>query len=498
MDTEEFLAKALHRVQPRSPRPFTPFPVLVSPEFRALLKRRYPALSHHPDAQAYWRLLAYFLFPQFVEMETKRTIVPYETIAELVGQHSHAHGFKAERWLHEFAHNVLPLDLQDYRYVEGKARTAHAHLDEAILTARFQEQVQKSKGTRVELVTGQQVTVRERRRQLEHYKQSLAESAAQIAPDHPAWELLEYLNSRPQTLLHKYWKQNRQRVVATIAQLPSDTNQQWETKQWCQRAFTLIDELPNLFYSSTPRSPRLFAQSMNLNQLPRDLRRIIFTGAVELDLRACQLAVVARQWDIPLLQDFLESGGSIWSELLSAVSSGPEKKDLLKRAVYAVVFGMSPTNLRHLLNEGDGEDSGLGNQATQMFLHHPLIQALLKARSRQQKLIKQARGCADAFGRWHVLSQDAREGDSEAPGMTSLMASVVQSYELKLMLPILPILKSNQQIYILSWLHDGVTLHFGNKSKQEEQIRRLQKAVARQAREMGICSSLEVQHLTAS
>lgn len=117
-----------------------------------------------------------------------------------------------------------------------------------------------------------------------------------------------------------------------------------------------------------------------------------------------------------------------------------------------------------------------------------LVLPLLAARTRQQRKVITMRGDTDAFGRWIDNPLGAHD-------VLSVLAAVVQSHELKIMLSLLPILKSEDQIYLLSWLHDGVTLQFGNHTKKQRQIRKLKEAIRLTVDTMGIATRLDVKEL---
>jgi hypothetical protein len=110
-------------------------------------------------------------------------------------------------------------------------------------------------------------------------------------------------------------------------------------------------------------------------------------------------------------------------------------------------------------------------------------------------------GVYDAFDPWLTLSETKRWNKENgkydhATNVRSIMAAVMQSYELRIMMAILPVLKAEKQVYLLYWLHDGVCLHFGNSSKKAQKIRRLQKAVRTEARQLNVAMELEVEELT--
>jgi DNA polymerase II large subunit len=59
------------------------------------------------------------------------------------------------------------------------------------------------------------------------------------------------------------------------------------------------------------------------------------------------------------------------------------------------------------------------------------------------------------------------------------------------MMSILPILKNDSQTKTFSWLHDGATIHFGDKTERAFQIAKMQRAVDSTANELRIPTSLD-------
>jgi hypothetical protein len=176
-----------------------------------------------------------------------------------------------------------------------------------------------------------------------------------------------------------------------------------------------------------------------------------------------------------------------------------EYKPLLKRTVYSVVFGMSRRNLRAQLAQGTGaadQEPGVGDEAAERVLGHPLMRALLGARARASRRVWKERGARDAWGTWVATAWEFDEGRGKpVQDVPSVLARVVQSYELRLLLPVLGVAEAEEQVYLLSWLHDGVTVHLGNQTKAGRHLRKLAGAVRGEAERLGMATALEVKRL---
>jgi len=488
--------------------PYKPQPVAVSAGFRRLVLRTYPALAAAPDERtaAYWRILQYVLFSLFADEYTGDTILPYQTVAALVGVHPKSHGFNAGAWLAAFSRDVgLPLNPSDYCYLQGEARTVRPQVDAAVLAALGDECRQRrvqGGQERVWFASGERVSRRGERDVQRAYEEQLAAlSRSSVGPNHPARRLVEYFLHAPPDCLERVLKRNLPGVREKVAALPVSTERERAKRHFCERLLVTLGSgsaLGRMFYTGSERTPRVFAAGTSVHQLPRDLRQKAFAGCYECDLRAAQLAIVARLWDIAPLQEFLEGGGSIWEEL-AGVAGVPaaENKPILKRTVYSVVFGMGSKNVRAQLADGTIHGPGVGAVAAARVLKHPLMRALFGARRRVSRRVWGAGGARDTWGNWVPTAWGTtsdRNAERERPvrDVPSVLAAVVQSYEMRLLLPVLGVIAAEPQVYLLSWLHDGVTLHLGNKEKANRHLRKLAAAVQKEADAQAMTTRLEV------
>src|SRR5690606_25000305 len=86
--------------------------------------------------------------------------------------------------------------------------------------------------------------------------------------------------------------------------------------------------------------------------------------------------------------------------------------------------------------------------------------------------------------------------DAQQAAFRSLLAYEAQSYELALLLPLVPIMRNNKQIYLIGYLFDAIIVELGNVSKRERHIKQFQKAVDRRATELDIPTRLGSKLLT--
>lgn len=73
----------------------------------------------------------------------------------------------------------------------------------------------------------------------------------------------------------------------------------------------------------------------------------------------------------------------------------------------------------------------------------------------------------------------------------SLWSYVIQSYELRLILAALPVIKKHQQVYLLATHHDSITVMYGNKGKARWQLKAVVKAIESEAERLRIPVAVE-------
>ena len=462
----------------------------VSAPFRELILERYPALREGGDAELYRRMLQTLLFSTFLDEATGWTVLSHEVLAALAGKNPHNGGFRSEDLLDRFSREVAPLQFTPACYREGRARTVELQLDDPLREAVAAELERARHRVDADLVwftSGDRCSRRSVGQWQKEREQEAKRAIAAIPTDHPATKLLRFLNRQPPQTLRKILNKNWANLNAAVEALPRATAQAQRQAGYCDRVVAALAEDQRHRYRSVPHSPRLFAYGASVNQLPRKLRKIALAGTTGLDLRAAQLAIVARLWEVGPLQDFLQSGESFWTHMLGTLKLDEANKPILKRVIYAITFGMGRTAYHRLLSEGhrspagDVLESGIEKKRARSFFAHRLVKALLKGRGEEAKRIRRHGGAEDAFGSWIAIRET---------GAPAVMAAVCQSYELRLMLAALPHFQEGG-VSIVSWLHDGVALHFRYPSKKPAQIRRIKQAVKQAAKKMSMHTEFE-------
>jgi hypothetical protein len=410
--------------------------------------------------------------------------VPYDHLKHLVGACSTSKAFCAQEWLDGFSRDVWPLAILPYSKREGKARMVRRDLPRFVEDLIDMEPLVLAKET-VWFFNGSLVSQGKVDAEVRRYMAQIRLLADGVEADHPAYELLTLLNQTPPHKMAQLLRVNKAATLAEFDAMPEDSPYKRRRKQCAKHNLQAVRDMTGkMVYQAVEKSPRLYTLGPTIHCLPRRLRKSLLSGCVSLDARACQLAIVARRWNIPGLLKFLETGRNIWKELLTYIGGDDSCKETLKPAIYGIVFGMTMWRLRQLLSGGDDKVPGLPDvKMVRLFLKHPLIKELLQARRARMDSLRRDRFIVDAFGRRF----DYRGHDKQ---LRSLLAQEVQSYEVYLMLSLLPVFRAERDLTVISFLHDGVTV-WVPQDKRSRIVTRLKREFDKRAGELGFSTALE-------
>lgn len=145
-------------------------------------------------------------------------------------------------------------------------------------------------------------------------------------------------------------------------------------------------------------------------------------GCLELDLKNCQLDIVAAIFKVESVKAFLRTGKSFWTEMLEWL--GLPKK-AIKKALYNLIYGMHPSHVMCFLREDLCEQSIYYMDNT--FLDHPLVIDVANAIKQAKIDIVAKGGMMSEYG-WAKL-----EGhDIKSHEIDSFLSCCIQTYELKM------------------------------------------------------------------
>ena len=252
------------------------------------------------------------------------------------------------------------------------------------------------------------------------------------------------------------------------------------------------DPVPRYKPSYLGNTVRVFTSGYSYCNINKKLRRTLQPDWIELDLASAQLAIVAHDWGLTEVKEFLRAGESIWQSLYEFMEWDGYKggvpievaKPSLKKGLYAAIFGASKSTIRKEMYDTFAEGAfQVGFLASRKFMAriflHPLVEQLLRERENQIAKIEDDGKATDTFEREIRLSSDT--------DARSVLAQLAQAKELELLLPALDVAESelhradeaeeSPRFWIVLWQHDGFSVHVRDQSRRDTYVGRFQEAV---------------------
>lgn len=452
----------------------------VSAEFRNLVQDRYGIVK-----DAHWNLLQYMLFDgQRLKENDEGIVMNYELVQFLCGSNDSAYDL-----LMDFETCTgIQMNLSPYYMFSSTARTVCPEIAPEITNALRSEFRRRHRvaGDKVLFRTGEPYSdykwKKARKELLDHIM------GQRLSEDKPTRELVEYLHShRVQMWLQKQVEMKADQVYEAIFAMPEGVS-----KEYAHRVFHRIEQYAYIEYKACNNTARINAIHDNILSLPADLRNIFFGGCYNLDLKAAQLCIIADLWDLPQMKAFLKEGKSIWAELLGFIGQDASAKPQVKDFLYAAVYGMPSKGLNGLAKHDIGT---IGPK----LLRHPLMDELLVHRDRRLRQIFVSRGGCDCWGHFictdnvsnratrKARSQGKSEYDIRRIQARSVLATIVQSYEVEIMLAGFEEIRNNDNLLLAAFLHDGCFIKVVNHAEHAERyLDRVNNAIVRKGHELGI------------
>jgi len=480
----------IRRAAPRSPS-IAPIVTMtftartVSRSFREALKREIPGLGEN---RSYWRLIQYLLFGTWRDEESRHLMLPTDLLAAIEEKRNNQH-YEGYKFLRSFMRDtgikieivphVFTYDPSLWKPRMVKGLTLPDPVAELVHIERcsvVDERVFMDSGTK---------WLRKHGSALRSQELLEANAAPSPNPCDLSVRLRDYMNDI-----------NTERFGSILSHLPKAVKIAEGLKDSENQLNILrgVHDQPKPIYTTVEYSTRIFATNDSVLRLHRDVRKVLTQDWITADLRSAQLAIVAKVWDVPEIKDYLAAGASIWPDLCThmGVPFTPDHKATMKRALYAITFGAGRRKMHSLL----AEDFNDGRNAYDRFRWHKVIRAMLIARSRQLKMIRNMRGSYDAFGRFLPLRKKAKEGYWFLfDNARSILACIAQSYELLLLQPVIDAAFDQKDrrhgFKLMTWLHDGFTLLPNCRGDEELWKQRLSDLVKIQAKDLGIVTELE-------
>lgn len=464
-----------------------------SKELRELLLEEYKGLEEYPQdyiAKGNWRHLASMLFAEKhtgIYVGQLQIARDYQIWDKLRNNH-----LVAIDYINQFRGTILNYTLHEYKHYKHVARTADVEFPQYIIEARDKLLFGGSKNRHeVFICSGRKfnskavTNLRQQDKEMvKHIQGSLISPLCRKFQD--------YLNDLPPHVFTKMLSHMDEAYTYLDKKHP-DGSYVFTKEQRYHNSLYLhsIEERPQPLYvgSRNRNTVRLFELHMGLQGIQSDIRRILTQDWIEMDLQNAHLAIVAKVWDIPEVKEYLASGKSIWESLLPYMGieqSDSYSKSLVKRFLYGCVYGMSKDTLERDMK------SQLGSDKHEAFLSHPLIKAVLKARTKRIKDIRAVGGVITYLGEEVHLIRYQDENNKWIDTVLTILSQEASEYEMLLLEPILDLSKTSNDFYVTLYQFDGVSIYIRDKSKKDYILKRIKKAVDKRAKELDILTQVVI------
>lgn len=456
--------------------------ITVSRWFRNQVAKAFPALGGNV---AHWQMMQYLLLGACDDRETGKRLLAHEFLAEIAGHKGDKSNFKSGQFLQEFRNTHFSpstFSWTPHLAAEKCRQVDTLILPASLLSALEEEYARRHYDTgRVYFATGHAFSIKTQR-QDRAYRRGRAKEDAQTAETQEAREILAYLNNLPPHLFNRIVLLNHEAAEQVALSLPNANARKQQLE-----ILKHIYEQPQTFYRPVidGNTDRIFGVKRSFTALKREVRNALIDGWHKADLRSSQLAINAMLWDVPEVTEFLRARTqSIWGALYQHFDlhgdAATRAKPALKTALYATCYGMGVRKIGKNLTK-DLTELGI-NKDGRIFLKHPLIKALLDGRRRAVARIQEDGGARTCFGKWL---------DTFELTIPQVLAQISQAIELKIIHAAFVVAKKTADFTITLFQHDGIAVHFTDKSKQELWRNRLNNAITKQAQCFGVETYLE-------
>jgi hypothetical protein len=459
----------------------------------------FPRLNESP---AYWRLFSYLVAGDYLDYASGRPITSREVLAKIAGKRSSSN-FNAGEFLGDFQKNIIGAAHFGYLSTwvpNRKARRAtYLILPDALQKALDDEDFLCREG-KVCLCDGTVFNAAKQRAIREEVRQK-ALSVSRAAKSKAAVFILDYLNNLPHHLFGKITRN----AAAARKVVTSIKGERSRTQSLAYLRGTLTEPQP-FYQPSGGEGDRIFGVGGCLTMLGSEVRAALAPDWHEADLANAQLAICAKLWGIKEVEEFLARGVSIWQELIRHMEIPAylhkEAKGVIKECLYATCYGMSRDNLEVNV-EKLLQDAGVARNG-KLFLSHPIIQAILKARGRMITKVKMEGGMETCFGRFIPINKGwNKRKDQYGPRKRGrklysakavkphqILAMVSQAQELQLLLPAFELATKHRRDFTITlFQHDGFSVKIQRRADYWRD--RIKETVDTKVREEEFLTALE-------
>ncbi len=494
---------------------------LVGDPFYHVLETSIPTFSTDPLT----RLLCWYLLMRAPRdtRHSDRVVVSNRALGELLNQRTrYLSGNQVARtlWIKFEKDTGIVLDLSDWSYKNSQARTVRPNWSDPVLDAAEAEK-QRGLGVPVRyLLDGGKPSETKNRRQRQVRVQAARQWARWLPLPPAVEEVMNYLNGQTS---HRFTKL-RPAIAAMMAEIEQEVQNHTNLYHHepltshqrihllCCLAAIHADPTPIYQPSSEGKTVRLYPVGFSLAGLKSEFRKRLTYEWVECDLKASQLAICVRLWEVAELESFLKKGENFWDYLIEHLgllviecNASPHlpiaeiKKQIKKRLktqTYALLYGRSP---QRVVLELHSRACWKQNDIGPKFLGLSLIQALLAGRTRRVAQIQTEGGLTDCFDRvlsWKPTFQSTPADPKKLDkSMRSLLTQEAQAMEMKIMMSAFELAaqyRGDSGFTITLFQHDGFCFVPHKRTDTERWCHKLREAIAQRGAELGVIASLEI------
>jgi hypothetical protein len=460
----------------------------VTPALRQGVISLFPKLNDYP---AYWGLLRTLLFGTFVDEETRKVILSQEVLAKIEGVEV-TKKYGGEKLLLAFQRDVLPEFMwSEYTFTGRKARTVENYgFPPELLNLReaFYHETVYDDVAWVDFESGIKRTKKVKAAEVEEVRGEIF-ALMYLAGNSDTRDIVDYQNALPSNLFQRLVECHKAEAHEHAEQILPEVNEDgtlsYAGRNYAKATINAIIENPKPLIKPTANSARAVPYRASLLTVQREIRNIFAKDWFYYDFVYVQLAIIARDWYVPLLLDFLDRGNSPWEYILHALQRPKSDKPYFKTAIYSLVYGGGIKNIKAALDHEVGEGMGAN------FFHLPLIKAVYEAREqRLQEIITQGRASTVYETFLPIEGKGFKEQRKQA---RSILAQQAQAVELMLIHPIYELARTTEAFRVALYVYDGVYIHYerGFSQKWHEEILA---AVQFRARELDVPTRLQLEN----
>ena len=316
------------------------------------------------------------------------------------------------------------------------------------------------------VLLGSGARVREHIKRQDSWRRNVAEKSSTFYPSSVSERLINGLNSLPANYFRKltttHWETMMERALCLDD----------EGRKSALKTLRHINFHPQPVYKRAKNTSRIYTVGYSYQSLQRDLRNTAFSGCLKVDLRHSQLSIACWMYGFHELDTLLEDG-SAWTHLCGRSGLTKDKiKTILYASLYMLSLEFDPYSHPAL------KDNLATRDDLRRFISVKELRALFAAR---EKYIKTG---------LETVEKDAFDNPLKALDYNVKLASLSQSYELKILSEATNYVLNLKSNTICLWLHDGFYVN-GNSTKFKGISINLKKLVDKSLKEIGVISSLE-------